>query len=75
MPVHTLYLDVFQKIKSIGLNAVSFYTFWGLHEPKRGAGIDFSGFRNIEPFIQAAQQAGIYLIARPGPYMYGNSTY
>jgi hypothetical protein len=41
----------------------------GLHEPKRGAGIDFSGFRNVTPFVEAAQEAGIYLIARPGPYM------
>jgi hypothetical protein len=50
LPVHGLYLDVFQKIKSAGFTAVSFYTFWGLHEPKRGAGIDFSGFRDVEPF-------------------------
>jgi beta-galactosidase GanA len=69
MPVHSLYLDIFQKIKALGFNAVSFYTFWGLHEPKRGAGIDFSGFRNVTPFVEAAQEAGIYLIARPGPYM------
>jgi beta-galactosidase GanA len=74
LPVHDFYLDVFQKIKSAGFTAVSFYTFWGLHEPKRGAGIDFSGFRNVEPFIQAAQQAGLYLIARPGPYINAETT-
>lgn len=28
MPVHSLYLDVFQKVKAMGFNAVSFYTFW-----------------------------------------------
>lgn len=69
MPVHSLYTDLFQKVKALGFNAVSFYTFWGLHEPKRGAGVDFSGFRDLRPFIEAAQAAGLYLIARPGPYM------
>jgi hypothetical protein len=74
LPVHDLYDDVFQKVKAAGFSAVSFYTFWGLHEPKRGAGIDFSGFRAVEPFIQAAQRAGLYLIARPGPYINAETT-
>jgi hypothetical protein len=29
MPVQSLHLDIFQKIKALGFNAVSFYTFWG----------------------------------------------
>jgi len=49
----------------MGLNAVSFYVFWGIHEPKRGE-ISFEGFRDLQPFIDAAKKAGIYLIARPG---------
>jgi beta-galactosidase GanA len=68
LPVSSLYLDVFQKIKSLGFNAVSFYVFWGLHEPKRGE-LDFTGFRDLTPFFDAAKEAGLYLIARPGPYM------
>jgi hypothetical protein len=35
MPVHSLYLDVFQKIHSLGFNAVSFYTFWGARPRRR----------------------------------------
>ncbi|KAH8830554.1 glycoside hydrolase family 35 protein [Flagelloscypha sp. PMI_526] len=66
--VQDLHLDVMQKIKSMGFNAVSFYVFWGLHEPKAGD-ISFEGFRDLQPFIDAAKAAGLYLIARPGPYI------
>ncbi|KAG5733968.1 putative beta-galactosidase A [Termitomyces sp. T112] len=67
-PVQSLHLDIFQKIKALGFNAVSFYTFWGLHEYKRGD-ISFDGFLDLQPFFDAAKKAGIYLIARPGPYV------
>ncbi|KZV90500.1 glycoside hydrolase family 35 protein [Exidia glandulosa HHB12029] len=73
MPSTSLYLDIFQKIKSMGFNAVSFYTFWGMHEPKRGE-ISFAGFRDLDPFFDAAMEAGIYLIARPGPYINAETT-
>lgn len=68
LPVPSLWLDVFQKIKALGLNTVSFYLHWGSLEGKSG---DFNaeGALAIEPFLQAAQEAGLYLIARPGPYI------
>lgn len=65
MPVQSLHLDVFQKIKAMGFNAVSFYVFWGILEPKRGT-VSFEGFRDLQPFFDAAMEAGLYLIARPG---------
>ncbi|KAF9526881.1 glycoside hydrolase superfamily [Crepidotus variabilis] len=78
LPVASLYLDVLQKvkyghIKSMGLNTVSCYVFWGIIEPKRGD-IPFEGFRDLQPFFDAAEQAGIYLIARPGPYINAETT-
>ncbi|EJD54068.1 beta-galactosidase [Auricularia subglabra TFB-10046 SS5] len=73
MPSTGLYLDIFQKIKAMGFNAVSFYSFWGMHEPKRGE-ISFEGFRDIQPFFDAAMAAGVYLIARPGPYINAETT-
>ncbi|KAF8165127.1 glycoside hydrolase family 35 protein [Crassisporium funariophilum] len=73
MPVQSLHLDVFQKIKAMGFNAVSFYIFWGILEPKRGE-ISFEGFRDLQPFFDAAKKAGIYLIARPGPYINAETT-
>ncbi|ESK93618.1 glycoside hydrolase family 35 protein [Moniliophthora roreri MCA 2997] len=68
MPVHSLYLDVLQKMKSAGFNAVSIYVFWGIVEPKRGE-VAFEGIRDLQPFFDAAKEAGLYLIARPGPYI------
>jgi beta-galactosidase GanA len=68
LPVPSLWLDIFQKIKALGLNCVSFYVDWALLEGKPG---DFTaeGVFALEPFFEAAQKAGIWLIARPGPYI------
>lgn len=64
----SLWLDVFQKIKALGYNGVSVYWDWALLEGKQG---DYSaeGIFALEPFFEAAEQAGIYLLARPGPYI------
>jgi beta-galactosidase GanA len=66
LPVPDLWLDIFQKVKALGFNAVSFYSDWALLEGQPGV-YNASGIFAFEPFFQAAQEAGIYLIARPGP--------
>lgn len=68
LPVPSLWLDVFQKIRALGYNGVSVYWDWALLEGKQG---EFSaeGIFALEPFFEAAQKAGIYLLARPGPYI------
>ncbi|KAK5108976.1 hypothetical protein LTR62_007610 [Meristemomyces frigidus] len=68
LPVPALWLDVFQKIKALGYNGVSFYTDWALLEGKPGV-FNASGIFDLEPFFEAASTAGIYLLARPGPYI------
>ncbi|KAH8594370.1 glycoside hydrolase superfamily [Bisporella sp. PMI_857] len=68
LPVPDLWLDVFQKIKSLGFNTVSFYVHWALLEGEPGQ-YRADGIFAFEPFFDAAKQAGIYLIARPGPYI------
>ncbi|GFF25268.1 probable beta-galactosidase E [Aspergillus udagawae] len=68
LPVPGLWLDVFQKIKSLGFNAVSFYTDWGLMEGNPGHVVT-DGIWSLDEFFTAASEAGIYLIARPGPYI------
>lgn len=60
--------DIFQKIKALGYNCVSFYTHWALHEGKPG-NFSAEGVFGYEEFFAAAAEAGIYLIARPGPYI------
>lgn len=68
LPVRSLWLDVLQKIKALGFNCISFYVDWALLEAKPG---DYraEGVFALEPFFEAAKEAGIYLLARPGPYI------
>lgn len=68
LPVPDLWLDVFQKIKALGYNGVSFYTNWALLEGQEGS-FRSAGIFALEPFFDAAAEAGIYLLARPGPYI------
>ncbi|GAB3797510.1 hypothetical protein GCM10028798_08860 [Humibacter antri] len=60
--------DIFQKMRAAGFNAVSLYFFWGLHSSQPGK-FDFSGIKNIDLLLTMAQQEGLYVIARPGPYI------
>ena len=63
-----MWLDVFQKIKALGYNAVSFYVDWALLEGEQGV-FRADGVFALEPFFEAASEAGIYLLARVGPYI------
>ena len=67
LPSVDLWTDVLQKIKAIGYNGVSFYVDWA---PLEGSPGHFSaeGVFAYEPFFAAAEEVGLYLIARPGPY-------
>lgn len=49
-------------------NGVSFYVDWALLEGQPGT-YTAEGIFDLEPFFAAAKEAGIYLIARPGPYI------
>jgi beta-galactosidase len=68
LPSPGLWLDVFQKVKAMGFSGVSFYVMWALVEGERGQ-IRTDGVFDLKGFFEAAKQAGIYLLARPGPYI------
>jgi len=68
LPSPSLWLDVLQKMKSEGYNAVTIYFNWAYHSPAPGV-YDFSGVRNINKLLNMAAQVGLYVIARPGPYI------
>ena len=53
--------------KAMGLNTITTYVFWNAHEPRPGV-YDFSGNLDIAEFIREAQQEGLYVNLRPGPY-------
>jgi beta-galactosidase len=60
--------DRFQKAKAMGLNTITTYVFWNLHEPQPGV-YDFSGQNDIAEYLREAQAAGLNVILRPGPYV------
>lgn len=63
--------DLFQKMRANGYNAVSLYFFWGLHQSKDGGPFDFSKgtIKDLDLLLTMAQEEGLYVIARPGPYV------
>ncbi|XP_030077354.1 beta-galactosidase-1-like protein 2 isoform X4 [Microcaecilia unicolor] len=60
--------DRMLKMKACGLNTLTTYVAWNLHEPARGK-FDFSGNLDIEAFIKIAADVGLWVIMRPGPYI------
>ena len=60
--------DRFRKARAMGLNTITTYVFWDVHEPRPGV-FDFSGQNDLAEYIREAQQAGLYVILRPGPYV------
>jgi beta-galactosidase len=56
-----------QMAKAMGLNAIGTYVFWNMHEPQRGT-YDFTGAQDVAHFIRLAQEEGLYVVLRPGPY-------
>ena len=59
--------DRLKKLKSMGLNTVSTYMFWNFHEPQPGK-FNFRGWHDAAEFIRTAQEEGLWVILRPGPY-------
>nr|XP_042089552.1 beta-galactosidase-1-like protein 2 isoform X2 [Ovis aries] len=62
--------DRLLKLRACGLNTLTTYVPWNLHEPERGT-FDFSGNLDLEAFILLAAEVGLWVILRPGPYICG----
>jgi len=56
-----------QMCKALGMNTLCIYAFWNFHEQQMGE-FNFSGQADIAEFCRLAQQNGMYVIVRPGPY-------
>lgn len=56
-----------KAMKAMGLNAVCAYLFWNYHEWREGR-YDWAGQRDAAEFCRLAQQEGLWVILRPGPY-------
>jgi beta-galactosidase len=57
-----------QMLKAMGLNTVATYVFWNYHNTAPGVWDFESGNRDIKTFIRTAQEEGLLVILRPGPY-------
>src|ERR1700727_958888 len=68
LPSPSLWLDILQKMKAEGYNAVTIYFNWAYHSPRPGV-YDFSGVRDVSRLLNMAAKTGLYVIARPGPYI------
>ncbi|XP_031562166.1 beta-galactosidase-1-like protein 2 [Actinia tenebrosa] len=60
--------DRLLKLKAMGLNTVETYVAWNLHEEVKGKFV-FDGQLDIVKFVEKAQELGLYVIMRPGPYI------
>ncbi|XP_043970756.1 beta-galactosidase [Gambusia affinis] len=62
--------DRLLKMYMAGLNAIQTYIPWNYHEETPGQ-YNFSGDRDVEFFLKLAQDIGLLVILRPGPYVCG----
>ncbi|QKW05928.1 beta-galactosidase [Streptomyces sp. NA04227] len=53
-------------LRAMGLNCVETYVPWNLHEPRPG---EFHDPGALGRFLDAAREAGLWAIVRPGPYI------
>src|SRR5262245_60484201 len=59
--------DRLRRAHAMGLNAVCAYLFWNTHEPKQGQ-FNWAGQADVAQFCRIAQEEGLWVILRPGPY-------
>lgn len=60
--------EVLDKAKEGGCNTIETYIPWNFHEMNEGEW-DFSGDKDVAHFFQLCADKGLYVIARPGPYI------
>ena len=57
-----------REAQGVGVQRGSLYFSWAYHSPAPGV-FDFSGVRDVDRLLDIAQEVGLYVIARPGPYV------
>ncbi|KAG7167991.1 Beta-galactosidase-like 2 [Homarus americanus] len=64
----TQWRDRLKKMRMAGFNALQTYVEWSSHEPEQGM-YDFTGMFDLVTFIKTAQEEGLAVILRPGPFI------
>ncbi|CAM5653953.1 hypothetical protein SALBM311S_02462 [Streptomyces alboniger] len=57
-----------EQVRASGYTCVDVYLPWNFHETAPGHW-SFEGRRDVAVFLDLAQEVGLYVIARPGPYI------
>ncbi|XP_050453889.1 beta-galactosidase isoform X2 [Cataglyphis hispanica] len=55
-------------MRAAGLNAISTYVEWSLHEPEPGQ-FNWAGDADLIEFLNTAQEEDLLVLLRPGPYI------
>lgn len=63
-----LALDRFRKLKAAGYNTVDIYFNANYHSKAEGE-YDFSDIKDVRKILEIAREVGLYVIARPGPFI------
>ncbi|XP_008330508.2 beta-galactosidase-1-like protein 2 isoform X2 [Cynoglossus semilaevis] len=60
--------DRLMKMKACGINTLTTYVPWSLHQPERGV-FNFNTQLDLESYISLAAELGLWVIVCPGPYI------
>ncbi|XP_038565281.1 beta-galactosidase-1-like protein 2 isoform X1 [Micropterus salmoides] len=60
--------DRLMKMKACGINTLTTYVPWSLHQPERGV-FNFHTQLDLESYVNLAAELGLWVILRPGPYI------
>lgn len=58
-----------KMVKAMGMNAVATYVFWNYHHPSPDVWDFETGNKDLREYIKIAQEEGLFVILRPGPYV------
>ena len=62
--------DSVVKMRCGGVNILSTYVFWNVHEEEEGV-FRFDGCRNLRGFLEVCEKHGVWVIMRIGPFDHG----
>ncbi|MFJ5546652.1 beta-galactosidase family protein [Streptomyces sp. NPDC093225] len=63
-----LWHDRLLRLRAMGVNTVETYVAWNYHQPAPDRA-DFAGDRDVAAFVRTADELGLDVILRPGPYI------
>lgn len=68
---HEVWRERLTLLKEAGANCVATYIPWNVHEPREGEfRFDKDTYRDLEGFLQLCKELDMFVICRPGPYVY-----